>query len=228
MSDIEKYIHDISNVSMGLFYPGFTKYLSDHPIASSRIYSTEKVFEQLKTAGKFLSSTNYITAKNNSIFKALFFDNKEDADYYDKVIRGLAAKRSFNYSLIRHHSTNNIMQRMYNYAAPYIKYRVSSPNTNRKILLKNYKFSIKFTMSLNVNKVDDVAFQEIKKFIWNFYMTEKYPVEDRMFQCFCLEYYFDKNDIVNQGIKLYFRSEEDAAQFSFGLSSLFGNYLDVF
>lgn len=228
MPDLERQIYDIRNISQGLYYPGFTKYLSDHPTAPSRIYSTEKIFEQLSKAGRFSSTNNVIKSEpTRSIFKMIFFDNKEDSELHQKFVNVIVPRRSFSYRIISHHATDHMKTHMYG-AAPHRKYRVNSPNANRKSFLINYKASVRFTAALEYKKIDDKTFYQIKKFIWDFYTTEKYPIDERMFQSFCLEYYFDKNDVINQGIKMYFRSEEDAAQFSFGLSSLFGNYLDVF
>jgi hypothetical protein len=227
MSDLEKQIYDIRNISAGLYYPGFTKYLSDNPSASARTFSTEDIFKQLKISGRFLSPNNEIKSTDKSIFKSILFENEDDAELYQKFINIVPVRRSFNYRIISNHATDNIKSNRYGFP-PHVKYRVNSPNANRKAFLTNYKSFIRFTTAFNVSKLDDKTFYKIKKFIWDFYKAEKYPVEERMFQCFCLEYYFDKNNVVDQGIKMYFKSDEDAAQFSFTLGSLFGEHLDIF
>jgi hypothetical protein len=232
MPEIIRQINSIGNISSSLYFPGYTKYLSDCPTSPARqnSYSHKEVFTQLKDKN-FFTSTNIVTGKfigSYSPTEHIIFDNEEDVKKYDNIIRSIADKRKFAAQLIRHHSADNIKPIRW-FAAPYRRYKVNAPNTRRKMLLEDYKFSVRFGVpNLNYVPSGTIVFDELKRFLWNFYVTENYPVQEYYFQCFCLEYYFNKNDVLNQGIQMYFKTEEDALHFSFKLTSLFSNYLTVF
>lgn len=128
--------------------------------------------------------------------------------------------------LIRAHTKDNVKAtRRYDIASK--RYKMSSPITKRKAFLKEYKFSFVFSMCKRREYISYIDIKNISNFIWDFYEAEQYPVNDRIFQSFCLEYYFDDKDILSAGIQLHFRSEVDAAMFLFSFQNNFSEIIEV-
>jgi|SRR5882672_7939926 len=222
-------IGTIDNIKKGLFYPGFAKYSSDHKPTCAKSISEKDLFLQIKEKNKFMEvDTDIVRYEHTNYFeeKLEFADNRDDTLFY-RIKRNMYVRNKFVRKLITRHSEIHIEPSKYVFT-PSIRYKVYSPLSKRKSFLKDYKFTVRFSTFIveeNVtfrSSVDDILF-----YIWNFYKNENYPVDNRLFQYFCLEYYYDRKDILGSGVQAYFNSEADAAQFIFGLFTNFSDVLTV-
>jgi hypothetical protein len=229
MTEIILYERPLYNCCSALYFPAFEFYKNTHKPARAKRFSSRKLVEQAIAKNLFITAPRFVRRTDTNYFEErIHIDNETDREKYHWLCDYVQMRNWVVKDLVKKHTRDNV-EAIRRYGTLSNRYRLSSPITKRKAFLKEYKFSIVFAPSKSfISKFSYIDIKNISNFIWDFYKAEQYPVNDQIFQCFCLEYYFDDKDILGAGTQLHFRSEVDAAMFLFSFQNNFPGQIEVF